>query len=185
MRIEQISKGKFVKRPDRMTQYMMRVIQRFFETDEEMINTNESRESIINEATRRAGAEIVRSVQNIVVDETNKYAATELNGAIDTKLADIVNKLNDRVDAIVGREIQYAKYEFIAEETTTRVELEGLLTGVKVNQDVIMVFLNGVIHESATLVEVGGVLKAIQLNEYALEAEDSLLITAIKLNPEE
>jgi len=183
MRIEQTSKGRFIKRPDRLTQYMMRVIQRFFETDKEMINTNESREAIVNEATRRAGAEIVRSVQKIVIEETNEYAATELNQAIDMKLGEIVNNLNDKVDEIISRQISYDKYQFVIDEPTSVVTVTGVIDNVKVSNDIILMFINGVLHEDVTLEHAGGILTNINLGDVVLETDDIFFVGVIRLNP--
>lgn len=83
MRIQQKENNVYVKGLDKVDQYLVNIIKRYFESDQEEIWLN--REDIINEAVRRAKEEIGKHLAN------GSFAVTSVNG----KTGDVIITCGD------------------------------------------------------------------------------------------
>lgn len=140
MRIEERDNNHYVKKPDVVDSYVLKIIQRYFETNEDAILN--SREDIINEATRRIRPEIVFSIQKTVIEETKKYAQEELNNALDNKLIDIMSELREQVTKMLETRIGKAEFKLEVDTLTYDVSLP-VGSNIHSTIDLVSVYVNG------------------------------------------
>ncbi|MCR3758649.1 hypothetical protein [Clostridium felsineum] len=67
MRIEENTKNLYTKHPDRIETYLIRVINRYF--DSAKMDITSSREAIINEAVNRMKKDIVPTLKELIEEE--------------------------------------------------------------------------------------------------------------------
>ena len=140
VKIEQKANNTYVKAPNKIEGHMLKVLERYFETNPEAISS--SREGIINETIRRMRQESISSVQSIVVDEVTKYIDILFAKALEDRLGKFVKELHDEIAEIKQSSIKKEIYTIEIEEPTNEILLPAD-SNIDADRDLILVHING------------------------------------------
>lgn len=176
MRVEQSAKNSYVKKPDKVEAYILNVIQRFFETNKEEVDS--SREAIINEVLRRVKYESVNSIENIIISDTRKYVDDTINQKIEVFMRAMYDELYKIRQSVISKE------EFSTDITyTTSIVTMPDTSVVSATRDIVDVYVNGKLNIAYTF-ETEGVeeyIKKIVFNDLLLEG-DKITVKCIIIN---
>ena len=179
MKVEQRSSNRFIKTPDKVDQYLLRTVQRFLES-EDGLNPN-SREAIIEEASRRARNDNIVAMKNIVIEESRKFAQEEMRAIIEAHLGDIVQELTAKLEEMKSKEIQQRRYKVVITEPTQELFIPETIK-IHSTKDIITINYNGVEHDSVEFeVTVQGYIRKLKFAETLLP-DDVITLKALILN---
>jgi len=88
MRVEQTGRNVYRKKPDKVESHVLRIAERFMETDPEAILG--TREEIIQEAIKRIRQDQVSSLRQVIITEMRKAVASEFGTLVDQRINDVV-----------------------------------------------------------------------------------------------
>ena len=142
MRVEQLSANIYTKKPDKVEAHVLKIIERFFETNPEAIQG--TREEIINETIKRLRQDTINSLKSIIVSEIRKSVEDEFGVLVDKRINDIIVSIyqgNYTVPVIKRHE-----YKFEISQNCTELVMPQLIVKFNEETDVADVFLNGIQH---------------------------------------
>ena len=143
MRIEQINKNRYVKQPDVVEAYTLKILERFF--NQEDIDISNTREDIVVEAIHRMRAELVNGISATIMDEAEKQINDVLYDIVREEILKSIEELRGDIVNIIDPEIEKMDWSVIVPSETTTVVLP---TAFDLNQsyDLINVYINGLLN---------------------------------------
>ncbi len=147
MRIEQQSKNVYTKKPDKIEAHILRIIERFFETNKEAIEG--TREEIIQETIRRIRQDTINSLRQIIIEEIRSSVNDEFGVLIDKRINDIILSIYQGVYTVPV--IKTHEYMVTVDEYTHEIPIEGQGIAALKDNDVCDVFINGLLHKDFTI----------------------------------
>lgn len=180
MKVEQRADGRYIKTPDKVDQYLLRVVQRFMEEEKE--DNPATREAIIEEAARRARNDNIVAMKNIVVEESRRFAQEEMKGIIELHLADIVEELKAKLEEMKAQQIQQRRFKIVIDEPTVEIFIPETIK-IHSTKDIITINYNGIEHDDVDFVVTAqGFISSINFKEMVLMPEDVVTIKALVVN---
>lgn len=147
MRIEQLTNNTYTKKPDKVEAHILKIIERFFETNKEAIEG--TREEIINETIKRLRQDTLNSLRSIIVDEIRKSIEDEFSILVDQKINDIIVAIYQGTYTVPI--IQKHEFKFNITNNCTELTLVGNTFRYNSETDVADVFFNGMMHTDFTV----------------------------------
>jgi len=180
MQVQQKDNKRYIKTPDKVDQYLLRVVQRFME--EEKGNNPNTREAIIEEAARRARNDNIVAMKNIVVEESRRFAQEEMKDIIEMHLADIVEELKAKLEEMKAQQIQQRRYKVVIDEPTVEIFIPETIK-IHSTKDIITINYNGIEHDDVEfVVTTQGFINSIGFKDMVLMPEDVITIKALVVN---
>lgn len=177
MRIEQQSKNVYQKKPDKVEAHILKIIERFFETNKEAIEG--TRENIINETIKRIKLDTINSIRGIVVEELSTVSADNIMDQIDQRIEDVIMGIYQQsYDLPIINTYEHI-ININSETNTVTLPTEYTL---KSGIDTVDLFINGLIHKDFSLiVNSDGKTNGIQLSGSDVFEVDDIVYVKITI----
>lgn len=145
MRIEELDDGKFIKIPDKVEEKVIKTINRYVESDPDLIKG--SREDIIMEVQKRIRPMIANMVKAVAWLEGETIFNQQLRTVLDEEMArlsaEMIQTLEDMNRNILSE--KHVSYE-INNDFTIRLSVPSNMN-IKKDVDIFKVFVNGQLQE--------------------------------------
>ena len=141
MRLEELGNGQYVKVPDKTESDLIKVVNRFFNSD--MEEFDDSKEAIILESQRRLKPLIVNLTKRIAWEQGQEIYGPIIEKLVEETIAGQLGAIKDLVDKLKQQITEHYIFRVdVTNDTTTQIDFP---TGKKVSIviDVVMVTVNG------------------------------------------
>lgn len=179
MIIEQTNDYNYVKVPDKTEQELTKVINRFFETNDEVVKG--SREEIILETQKRLRPLIGNMVKKIAWIQGQEIFEQQLKSVMEEQVKIITDKVFDKIKDIKTDILEHKSVEYeIPKDNMYKLDIPGDIAANEKLGDVIYVFRNGSLQRSGVDYlfeqEGSGLIKTIDFGKKALMEKEIIVI---------
>lgn len=151
MRIEELSKGSYVKVPAKLETELVNVMNRFFENDPAEIEN--SREGIILEIQKRIRPMITNMVKRIAWVEGEAIFKVQLEAVVENEIRKIIEDIMATVAGIRSQLLKHTPVRIHVDSTRHSVDIPLVINAI-IGIDIVQVFVNGMLQKEGPSYEV-------------------------------